>query len=160
KAEKSRVVFALYIISKAGGLIYNREFHTGLKKLSSNDLLMLAGSFHGMHAITKQLCPAVPTPANPASNPAALAPSPFASRPTGLEVLETSHFRMQCFQTQTGTKFLLFSEPTQPNIDTMMRKIYELYSDYVMKNPFYTVEMPIRCEKFDRGLDGFVKVRS
>jgi trafficking protein particle complex subunit 4 len=113
-----------------------------------------------MHAITKQLCPASPPSSSPAGSAAVLAPSPFASRPTGIEVLESSHFRMQCFQTQTGTKFLLFAEPHQPNIDTTMRKIYELYSDYVMKNPFYTVEMPIRCEKFDRGLDGFVKVRN
>lgn len=80
-------------------------------------------------------------------------------RATGIEVLESSHFRIQCFQTQTGIKFLLFTEPQQPNVDTMIKKIYELYADYVMKNPFYTVEMPIRCEKFDRGLDGFVKVR-
>lgn len=42
-----RVVFALFIISKSGGLIYNREFHTGMSKLTSNDYLMLAGSFHG-----------------------------------------------------------------------------------------------------------------
>jgi hypothetical protein len=113
-----------------------------------------------MHAITKQLCPVSLSPANPAGNAAILAPTPFSSRPTGIEVLESSHFRMQCFQTLTGTKFLLFTEPQQPNIDSMMKKIYELYADYVMKNPFYTVEMPIRCEKFDRGLDGFVKVRS
>ncbi|KAF1999451.1 Sybindin-like protein, partial [Amniculicola lignicola CBS 123094] len=156
------VVFVLFIISKAGGLIYNREFHTGLSKLTSNDYLMLAGSFHGqactMHAITKQLCPNPPTPANAAANAPNLAPTPFNSRATGIEVLESSHFRMQCFQTLTGTKFLLFTEPQQPNIDSMIKKIYELYADFVMKNPFYTVEMPIRCEKFDRGLDGFVKV--
>jgi hypothetical protein len=42
-----RAVFALFVISKSGGLIYNREFHAGLQKLGSNDLLMLAGSFHG-----------------------------------------------------------------------------------------------------------------
>jgi len=29
----------------------------------------------------------------------------------------------------------------------------------VMKNPFYTVEMPIRCQKFDTNLDSFIKVR-
>ncbi|KAF2869371.1 Sybindin-like protein [Massariosphaeria phaeospora] len=154
------VVFALFVISKAGGLIYNREFHSGLSKLTSNDYLMLAGSFHGMHAITKQLCPAPSLPAHPSSNAAVLAPSPFSNRATGIEVLESSHFRIQCFQTLTGTKFLLFTEPQQPNIDSMIRKIYELYADFVMKNPFYTVEMPIRCEKFDRALDGFVKVRS
>lgn len=42
-----RVVFALLIINKAGGLVYNREFHQGLNPLRSNDLLMLAGTFHG-----------------------------------------------------------------------------------------------------------------
>ncbi|KAF2831582.1 Sybindin-like protein [Ophiobolus disseminans] len=150
------VVFALFVINKAGGLVYNREFHTGMTKLTSNDYLTLAGSFHGMHAITARLSPAPPVP-NPL--PASTAPSPFINRPTGLEVLESSHFRIQCFQTQTGTKFLLFTEPQQPNVDAMIKRIYELYADYVMKNPFYTVEMPIRCEKFDRGLDGFVKVR-
>jgi hypothetical protein len=41
------VVFALFVINKAGGLVYNREFHTGMSKLSSNDYLTLAGSFHG-----------------------------------------------------------------------------------------------------------------
>lgn len=43
-----RVVFALIIINKAGGLIYNRTFHEdGLNKLSTNDYLVLAGTFHG-----------------------------------------------------------------------------------------------------------------
>lgn len=45
--NNARVVFALFVISKSGGLIYNREFHTGMSKLTSNDYLMLAGSFHG-----------------------------------------------------------------------------------------------------------------
>ncbi|KAF1839919.1 Sybindin-like protein [Cucurbitaria berberidis CBS 394.84] len=154
------VVFALFVISKAGGLIYNREFHTGMSKLTSNDYLMLAGSFHGMHAITANISP-VPPPPHPATatSTSSQTPTTFPVRATGLEVLESSHFRIQCFQTQTGIKFLLFTEPQQPNVDTMIKKIYELYADYVMKNPFYTVEMPIRCEKFDRGLDGFVKVR-
>lgn len=107
-----------------------------------------------MHAITAQLSP-IP----PARPPPSTTLQTFPVRATGIEVLESSHFRIQCFQTQTGIKFLLFTEPQQPNVDTMMKKIYELYADYVMKNPFYTVEMPIRCEKFDRGLDGFVKVR-
>ncbi|OSS49496.1 hypothetical protein B5807_05823 [Epicoccum nigrum] len=155
---RAMVVFALMIVSKSGGLIYNREFHTGLSKLTSNDYLILAGSFHGMHAITSQLSPAPRIPhITPQNN--MLAPSPFPNRPTGIEVMESSHFRLQCFQTQTGTKFLLVTEPQQPNVDTMIKKVYELYADFVMKNPFYTVEMPIRCEKFDRGLDGFIKVR-
>ncbi len=30
--------------------------------------------------------------------------------------------------------------------------MYDLYADFVLKNPFYEVEMPIRCELFDQHL--------
>ena len=43
----ARVVFSLIIINKAGGLIYHRDFHDSLNKLSVNDYLVLAGTFHG-----------------------------------------------------------------------------------------------------------------
>lgn len=42
-----RVVYALIIINKAGGLIYQRDFADGLNKLNINDYLVLAGTFHG-----------------------------------------------------------------------------------------------------------------
>ncbi|KAH7354637.1 Sybindin-like family-domain-containing protein [Rhexocercosporidium sp. MPI-PUGE-AT-0058] len=111
------VVYALIIINKAGGLIYQRDFAEGLNKLNINDYLVLAG----------------------------------------IEVLETENFRLQCFSTLTGTKFLLFTEPQQPNVDKIVGKIYELYADYVMKNPFYQLEMPVRCEAWERRLVGYVR---
>jgi hypothetical protein len=132
--------------------VYNRTFHEGLQPLTTNDYLVLAGTFHGVHAITRSLTPAPLHAANPA-------PQGFPVRPSGIEVLESSHFRLNCFQTATGTKFLLLTEPAQPNVDVIIRKVYELYADFVMKNPFYTVEMPIRCHKFDVALDSFVKAK-
>ena len=66
---------------------------------------------------------------------------------------------MSCFQTTTGTKFLLLTEPAQANVEVIIKKCYELYADFVMKNPFYTTEMPIRCQKFDNRLDQFVGPR-
>ena len=100
-----------------------------------------------------------------------ISPIPGSS---GIQVLETDAFRLQCFQTLTGkfssfsiekwlieiyvgTKFLLITEPRQSNVDIVIKRIYELYSDYVMKNPFYQWEMPIRCEEFDRNLQGYAK---
>ncbi|KAK3687081.1 hypothetical protein LTR37_019195 [Vermiconidia calcicola] len=142
-----RVVFALLIINKAGGLIYNRTFAPGLQKLDSNDYLILAGTFHGIHAISRSI------------NPAPLAQHlPGYRKPltTGIESLESSHFRLTCFQTPTGVKFLLFTSPEQPNKDVVVRRCYEIYGDYVMKNPFYSMEMPIRVEKFDRALGGYL----
>ena len=46
-----RVVYSLIIINKAGGLVFNRDFNSALNKVSVNDLLVLAGTFHGyMHS--------------------------------------------------------------------------------------------------------------
>jgi len=77
--------------------------------------------------------------------------------PAGLEVLETENFRMQCFCTLTGTKFLLFTDTAQANVDVTMRRVYDMYADYVMKNPFYQLEMPIRCDMFDRKLSSYIR---
>ena len=157
-----RVVYSLIIINKAGGLVYNRDFNSALNKVSVNDLLVLAGTFHGyvhsahqtyielkslyrVHAITKSL------------TPSSLGIS--SKDRTGIEVLESSQFRLTCFQTFTGTKFLLFTEPNQPNVDVIIRKVYELYADYVMKNPFYQLEMPIRCEAFERHLMSYMRMK-
>ncbi|KAI5809776.1 Sybindin-like protein [Peziza echinospora] len=133
------MILSLLILNKAGGLIYQRDFTNTLTKLSSNDYLVLAGTFHGVHAITARLSPL------------------GSSNSSGLEVMESDTFRMQCFQTLTGIKFLIFTDPQQPNTDVILKRIYELYADYVMKNPFYQIEMPIRCEAFDRHLVAYIK---
>ena len=139
------VVHYLIIINKAGGLVYNRDFSSSLNKVSVNDMLVLAGTFHGVHAITKSLTPSSLS-------------IPSRER-TGIEVLESGLFRLSCFQTVSGTKFLLFTEPQQPNTDTIIRRVYELYADYVTKNPFYQLEMPIRCQTFDRHLLSYMRAK-
>ena len=37
-------------------------------------------------------------------------------------------------------------------MESLLKFVYELYTDYVLKNPFYEMEMPIRCELFDINL--------
>ncbi|KAL8388417.1 hypothetical protein RB595_009259 [Gaeumannomyces hyphopodioides] len=152
------VVFALIVINKAGGLIFNRTFHEGgLNTLSTNDYLVLAGTFHGIHAITARLHP---LQGKQQQQQQGTVPGQVQNRPEppgGLEVLETENFRLQCFTTLTGIKFLLFTDTTQANVDVTIRRIYDLYTDYVMKNPFYQLEMPVRCDMFDRKLNSYVR---
>ncbi|RKP13768.1 Sybindin-like protein, partial [Piptocephalis cylindrospora] len=123
------MIYSIYLINKAGGLIFQRDFNDGLNKLTSNDYLILSGTFHGVHAIAAKLSP--------------------LNTSSGIEALETDTFRLYCSQTLTGVKILLLCEPTHQGASDQMRRVYELYADFVMKNPFYTPEMPIRCEKFD-----------
>lgn len=91
---------------------------------------------------------------------------------SGIEVLEADTFKLHCFQTLTGIsiaqveftyfilffyisigiKFLIVAEPKQLNIEHLLRRVYELYADFALKNPFYSLEMPIRCEQFESNL--------
>ena len=156
---------ALLIINRAGGLIYNRTFQPGLATLNTNDYLMLAGTFHGVHAITRSLTPAAvlsssllaaPAPATSTSGASVPAPKPQAS---GLEMLESALFTLTCFQTVSGTKFLLFAEPGQAGVEAVVARVYELWADYVMKNPFYSLENPVRCEAFERHLSAYLRAK-
>ncbi|KAI0071168.1 hypothetical protein K474DRAFT_1652873, partial [Panus rudis PR-1116 ss-1] len=50
-------LYDFQVINKAGGLVYERSFGTGdgLPRLTSNEYLVLAGTLHGIHAITSRL---------------------------------------------------------------------------------------------------------
>jgi hypothetical protein len=71
--------------------------------------------------------------------------------------LEAETFKLHCFQTLTGIKFLLITDPSHSQADQHLRKIYEIYADYVMKNPFHTPEMPVRCDLFDQRLEKLIQ---
>ncbi|XP_011496327.1 PREDICTED: trafficking protein particle complex subunit 4 [Ceratosolen solmsi marchali] len=101
-------------------------------KMTTNEKIFLASMFYPLFAIASQLSP--------------------EPRCSGIEVLEADTFRLYCYQTLTGVKFMIISEPSQPGMEILSKKVYELYADYALKNPFYSLEMPIRCELFETNL--------
>lgn len=116
--------------------IYSDEnFRLGIPKLSANEKIVMASMFHSMYAIAAlQL--------SGTKNGSKHKP-PSSS---GIEVLETENFRLNCFQTLTGVKFVVISDlnPSMTTKDVLLRRIYDIYTDFVLKNPFYSLEMPIR----------------
>lgn len=152
-------IYSIYILNKAGGLIYQNDLHNYLNKVSSNTHLIIAGTLHGVHAIASKITPAQCPPSS----------SELHTNTSGLQSVETELFRMFVYQTFTGMKIVLVTSPqpmilhdNKPESDTLNRgistlqhvfnDIYLLYSHYVMKNPFYQLEMPIRCELFEAKL--------
>lgn len=101
-------------------------------KMTTNEKIFLASMFYPLFAIASQLSP--------------------EPRCSGIEILEADTFRLYCYQTLTGVKFMVVAEPTQPGMDILTKRIYELYADFALKNPFYSLEMPIRCELFETNL--------
>lgn len=130
------MIQSVFILNKAGGLVYQKNFKPGATQLSANDYLMLAGTFHGVHALTSRVSP--------------------VSRSSGVSVIETSKFALHCFQTLSGIKFLLVCDKAQFAPEAVMNRVYQIFADYVMKNPFYQLDMPIRCDQFDRHLNSYL----
>lgn len=160
------MIYSLYILNKSGGLIYQRDFNKGLLALTTNDYLILAGTIHGVHAIVSNITPPFATESPIYRNPL------FANTNTsGLRSIETDLFNLFVSQTLTGIKFILITSAQLQgsgfgndsslnhninNVEAVLRHVYILYSDYVMKNPFYSLEMPIRCDLFDQQLASYV----
>jgi hypothetical protein len=65
--------------------------------------------------------------------------------------------RLQCYQASTGIKLIVVAEKTAQGLDALLRRLYELYADFALKNPFYSMDMPIRCERFDNSLKSLVE---
>ena len=56
-------------------------------------------------------------------------------------------------------KFFVIATPDADDLDRLLRIVYELYADYVLKNAFYEIDMPIKCELFDQHLATLLKAR-
>lgn len=106
-------------------------------RMTTNEKIFLASMFYPLFAIASQLSP--------------------EPRCSGIEILEADTFRLHCYQTLTGIKFIVVAEPTQNGIEILLKRVYELYADYALKNPFYSLEMPIRCELFETNLQSLLE---
>ena len=126
----------LFIINRSGGVVFNKNLSSNAPPITVNDCLRLGSTFHGLHAITTQIAPI---------------------KSGGIEKVETDHFKLHCFQSLTGTKFVLTATPTLSDMDAILAEIYTIYSDYVLKNPFFETDQAIRCELFNKHIDALFK---
>jgi len=122
-----------FIINKYGLLIYEKTFQ-GSAQLNSNDMIRFSSTLHTIYAISTQI-------------------TPPGLQKSGLRMLNTPTFKLCCFQTPTGTKFVLISKPNAQDMNSLCRKAYQIYSDHVLKNPFYETDQQIKLEGFDQAIE-------
>jgi trafficking protein particle complex subunit 4 len=98
-----------------------------------NDKLRLASSWFGMCGISAQLSPSLQS--------------------SGIQIMQAEGFDLHSFQTLTGVIFMMLTQPHTPEAADILRTIvYELYCDYIMKNPFHEVDQVVKSELFDTNL--------
>lgn len=143
-------IIAIYIISSNGSLIF--DYHSQPSNLNADKNIVLASLFYACYANSEQIGLGLASVDSLAHLPSS----------TGIKTLEAENFRLDCYETLTKVKFVVISDlslgspSTIANKQEFLKKIYELYADYVMKNPFYTLNMPINsdnCSLFKTNLE-------
>ena len=169
-------ILAFYIVNKSGGLVFNKDFSPHAPQMSTNAHLQLASTFFGCvpmpprkpgkQRLRPSLCGSrlggfalnfrrvrrMQEIANQVSTK-----RPVSANACGIETLEAPTFVLQAFRTVTGALFFLTAEPHTPNLKPLLQEIYKVYSDFVMKNPFHQLDMPIRSQLFDIHLDQLIQ---
>jgi|TARA_B110000459_G_scaffold86714_1_gene97042 hypothetical protein len=130
-SSSSSPVFSVWIVNKSGGLIFYKNYSSDKNTLDINDTLRLASVWHSLHAISRT---------NSVSP---------VKKSSGIELLETSTFDLHCFETKTGIKFMVCSMKKAIGVERLLRRVYDVYADFAMKNPFYELEQPIQAELFE-----------
>lgn len=104
----------------------------------------------------------------------------------GIEMLETGSYVLHAFRAETGVQFFVTADlktehlmeflvrsvvfPPRPREQLQItnsfcwmfsqREVYTIYSDYVMKNPFYELDMPIKVDLWENHLRELVSKHS
>jgi Transport protein particle (TRAPP) complex subunit len=120
-------------VNKIGLLIYDKKF-TGSALLDSSDLIRYGATLSALHLLTGIV-------------------TPSGLKKSGFKFINAKHFKLCCFQSQTGVKFCLVSHPNAVDMEKLCKTAYQLYSDFVLKNPFYELEQQIRFEGYDKAIE-------
>jgi len=124
------VVYGVMVLNSSGGLIFYQQYHTSAPSLDSNEVIIIGSTLSSLHAISVEMAP--------------------TDRSSGFTELEFTSWKLNCMQTITGLKFFVLTDLQHDKTGDLLRSIYALYADYVLKNPFYTLDMPVAnsCQKY------------
>jgi len=136
------VILYFFVVNKAGGLMLQRTYSDRAPRLSQNDYLHLASTFHGMQLLAAELSP------NSYSSPNVF---------SGIKRIQGVGFSLYALSTATGLQMFVTSDSHSDKMHEFLADAYSSYSDFVMKNPFYEIDMPIRSELWDDHLKALVE---
>ena len=131
--------YNFFIVNKIGLLIYEKKF-PGSAQLDSSDLICFGATVGALHLISSIV-------------------TPPGLRKSGLKTITSKYFKLCCYQTQTEIKFCLVSDPNTVDMEKLCKNVYQFYSDFVLKNPFYELDQQIRFDGFDRAIEKLFGVR-
>ncbi|KAJ3694574.1 hypothetical protein LUZ60_010054 [Juncus effusus] len=141
----------LYVFNRAGVCLLNREWLRPLRTLDPNqDHKLMFGLLFSLRSFTAKVDPTVAEKGN-------LGVPLLTGQGCSFYSFTTNTYKLSFMESPSGIKLILITHPRTGDQRESLKYIYNLYVEYVVKNPLYVPGSPIQCDLFTKNLDQYVK---
>lgn len=141
----------LYVFNRSGVCLLYREWQRPLRTLDAQqDQKLLFGLLFSLRSFTAKMDP---TSVDKGNLGAPLLPGQGCS----FHSFCTNTYKLSFMECPSGIKIILITHPKIGDLRESLRHIYNIYVNYIVKNPLYVPGSSIKCELFNTNLDEYVK---
>lgn len=132
------MIYGFYLFSRKGSCLYSEEFVQFEQRGTSKEREKF---LFGLLRTIKNFCHFVS----------------HEPKDNVVRVVTTASFRLHILMTVTGLRFVILSGLETPRLDQTLHYLYQLYCEYVLKNPLYHVGDIIECQTFSKQVSKHLK---
>ncbi|XP_011623593.1 trafficking protein particle complex subunit 1 [Amborella trichopoda] len=144
----------LYMFNRNGVCLFYREWLRPLKTLSpQQDHKLMFGLLFSLKSFTTKMDPVIADKGN-------LGVPQLPGQGCSFHSFRTNTYKLSFMESPSGIKIILITDPKMSDLREPLRYIYNLYVEYVVKNPLYVPGNPVRGELFNTTLDQYVRTLS
>ncbi|XP_021748593.1 trafficking protein particle complex subunit 1-like [Chenopodium quinoa] len=141
----------MYIFNRNGVCLLYREWNRSLHTLDAQqDQKLMFGLLFSLKSLTAKMDPVSADKVN-------LGVPQLPGQGCSFHSFRTNTYKLSFMETPSGIKLILVTNPRTGDLRESLKYIYNLYVEYVVKNPLYTPGTPIKYELFNSTLDQYVR---
>nr|GEU37234.1 trafficking protein particle complex subunit 1 [Tanacetum cinerariifolium] len=127
------------------------EWNRPLRTLDSNqDHKLMFGLLFSLKSLTAKMDPSSAEKGN-------LGVPQLPGQGCSFHSFRTNTYKLSFMESPSGIKIILVTHPKASDLRESLKYIYNLYVEYVVKNPLYTPGTPIKSDLFNTTLDQYVR---
>eukprot|EP01100_Stratorugosa_tubuloviscum_P004940 TRINITY_DN2251_c0_g1_i1.p1 TRINITY_DN2251_c0_g1~~TRINITY_DN2251_c0_g1_i1.p1 ORF type:complete len:137 (+),score=35.16 TRINITY_DN2251_c0_g1_i1:117-527(+) len=131
------MIFNLYIFNRTGVCLYYCEWHRKRNcESQTEEQKLVFGLIYSLRIFASKV-----------------SPEPCET----FNFYKTSGYKLHYFETPTGLKFALLTDPNSPDMREQLRILYSIYVRYISNNPIAKLNEPINCNQFAENLNKVIQ---